>query len=135
MGWRGGKARGLTLIEVLVSVIILSLGLVAVYGPLLLSLAVFDEAHARLEAGRLLSNHIWLLEEEVLRTRRKLPAEQSGILMGAEKAYEYLVAARALDDEGTLYQASFAVGWKGAPRQRRILRTVYVLGPRAEPLA
>ncbi len=134
-GRRVDKRSGLTLIEVLVSVVILSLGLVAVYGPLLMSLGAMEEADSRLEAGRLLSNHIWLTEENVLRARRKPDTGKTGILMGSEKTYPYVMAARALDGEETLYQANFALTWKGAFASKRLLRSVYVLAPRAEPLA
>jgi prepilin-type N-terminal cleavage/methylation domain-containing protein len=118
--------KGMTLFEVLVSVVILSSGLLMVYRPMLGSLTALHDAGYRLEAHRLLQNELWELQEFADRTGR-MPADFSGRTVTFEdKVFEYAVSYRPFHVDNKLYKVQAAMKWKSGSKARGISRMVYV---------
>ncbi len=117
--------RGMTLFEVLVSVLILSTSLLAVYRPLFSSIGALYEAENRVAANRVISNQIWAFQEEFRRTG-KIPARISGQLVTEQdRAFYFSVSYRQLSADKKLYEAAALIAWQTGSREKSIARTFY----------
>ena len=125
------RHNGIALLEVLVSVAILCSGLIVVFQPLLASLSVFNYAAYRLEADRLLANHIWELEDAAKRGAASLPAGDSGVLIGRERAFSYKMTATPLSQDEKLHRLDFDVSWTSGGGTKNMSRSMYLLLPHA----
>lgn len=117
---------GFTLIEVILSVMVFSIGLTAVYRPLISSLDAIDYAESRLEMNRLVSNQIWEWEQVVKQSGYPL-TNNKGILLGGKKAFHYFADIRTIGLEPLLQQVKIKVEWTGLGRKQQTSREIYVL--------
>ena len=125
-------ARGMTLIEILVSVTLLSVGLILLYQPLLASLDALAYVDDRIQANYLISGKLWELEEKASKLGR-LPAFASqGTWLGKDKTFNFKMAAEPMSLDRQLQQIKVGVSWRGAGRNKKMVRSAYVFIP-AQP--
>jgi len=122
------RSSGIALLEVLMSVAILSAGLISIYQPLLSSLSALAYADYRMEASRLMSNQIWEWKQASYQTRI-LPGPSSGILLGRDKTFEFKALTSLLPSERGLTQVDFVVNWQAGGQSKQVKRSLYVTLP------
>lgn len=120
-------AAGFTLIEVLLSVVILSAGLVAVDQILLRLAGHTGYLEHRGEASRLAANKKWEAEQEAEK-KGSAPTGQ-GVLLGARKAFSYQLKSKGVEGQAGLLEMELAVGWEESGIKKDIHRTFYLSLP------
>ena len=119
---------GFSLIEVMLCVVMLSVGLVAVNRTLLTSLGAMSFAVMRAEADRVTADKVWEIQSNA-RNRNQPPASsESGTLLGSEKTFEYDLKSAATGN-GRLREVRLAVHWKNSGKEQGLTRAFYVLLP------
>ena len=117
---------GISLIESLVCVVILSIGIIVVYRPLLTSLGAMSYLETRGEANRLFENRIWEFQESA-RTKRGPDPSVRETVMGTRRAYTFEAKTTPLiADEGqALYRSELTLYWVAGGRSKVIQRMVF----------
>jgi len=123
------RAGGFTLIEVLLSVLILSVGLIGVFRPLLASMSALEFIGNRSEASRLMIHLIWKHQEESRVLGEIVERLGQGELVGAESVYHYSLKAEPLSSRGRLYQVDYKISWHEGGRNKSLSRGAYLLLP------
>ncbi len=128
IGCKRNKAgeRGLSLFEVLISVIILGSSLIVVYRPLLGAISALYEAETRVKANRAIANQVWAFQEEVSRTKRFPKDMTSQVVTEQDKVFYYEVSYRPISADKKLYEAVAALSWQSGVRRKSIARVFYV---------
>ena len=122
------SSDGFTLLEILLSVFILSVGIVAVYQPLLACLSTLNYAEERLEANNLLSKEIWVLESKMkLSDLTGLTSDDT--LIGSDRIYRYQASSQPLSRDQQLFKTKVEIAWQDAGRAKRIAREICLLLP------
>ncbi len=127
---RPASKSGLTLIELLVSVVILTVGIVVIQRALLSSVMALSYVNGRSEASRLVSEKIWEIQEQSLREGRIRQTVEKGILMGESKTYEYEMTAKTLEPLHRLYEIELTASWPQSWQRKALTRAFYVLTSR-----
>lgn len=117
--------KGLSLLEVLVSVVILSVGIIAVYQPLIRNITVLHDAEYRVIANRVSQNEIWKVQEWAQRFK-KLPEKASQIITERNKVFTQSFVFMLVPGEDQLYTAKAITSWRSGSRVKQIQRQVYV---------
>ncbi len=122
------KLVGFALVEVMLAVAILSVGIIAVYQPMLASLSAFDYADDRMEINYLLSKKIWELENEVkLKDYRGVNVTET--LVGREKPYTCTSSSFTLTGDHQLLQVRLKINWVRDGRTKSFMREMYLTAP------
>lgn len=117
---------GVTLIETLAAVIIISIGIIAVYQPLLRSLTVLHEMDLRLEANRLASDEFWLLRMNQTRLKALSKTPEQSQAIGADRAYDYMIESIPITEDRVLNSVRLKMEWHISGRTKGITQTSYV---------
>jgi hypothetical protein len=125
---RANPSTGFTLVEIILSVAILSCGLMVIDQSLLLSLTRLNHVYQRFESNRLLANKIWEVRDDIMQKGKKLSGE-AGILMGMAEALDYEMHVSSLTPDEVLRQIELKVFWKEGAGTKSLERSFYVLGP------
>jgi prepilin-type N-terminal cleavage/methylation domain-containing protein len=117
--------KGLSLLEVLVSVVILSVGIIAVYQPMLRNITVLYDAEHRVIANRVSQNEIWKVQEWAQRFK-KIPDQASQIITDHNKVFTQSFVFMLAPGEDKLYIAKAITSWRSGSKVKQIQRKVYV---------
>ena len=121
--------RAYTFIEVMVTVSILSLGLVMIYSALLTSLDRMSYLTNRLYAHHLLDNRIAALER-MLRSYKALPfdVDQQETINVGNKNIEFTqqTIIKEVDNFLDVFQVDLTLTWMEKQRQLRMMRSAYI---------
>ncbi len=125
----GSHAVGFTLVEVLITIAILSVGIVAVLTCFQRSLSALDRTKDRMCATELISSKFTELEQEMQRDETFIPVDGKG---GAECAgrnfrwkQEVAQVAELADGSGDLLEINLTV-WRKEQPDLRYCQSVYV---------
>jgi prepilin-type N-terminal cleavage/methylation domain-containing protein len=130
---RHGSRKGFTLIEVILSIMILALGIISVQRVFIGTLSALSVIENWSQAERLLEEKIWSLGREVREQGRKFKKRQdSGMLLGLDRTYQYEVSIREISSDANLMEAQAAVFWGKQGVSRSIKRTFYLMVPYAD---
>lgn len=114
------------MIEALAAVVILTIGVIAVYHPLLKSLVVLNDIDSRLEATRLATDELWLLRNNKARLKSIALKGEQGQLIGSERVYDYIVRSTPITEDQILNKIDLAFSWKVSGQLKKIIHTCYV---------
>ncbi|MCM8774735.1 MAG: hypothetical protein NC930_00025 [Candidatus Omnitrophica bacterium] len=117
---------GMILLEILLSVLVLSVGLIAVYRPLLASLSALDYADTRLEARHFIADRIWECQRAILEKKR-LPTmvQKQPVVLNKRQAY-YQVKIMPLSPDNHLLRLNHVVWWRAGGRIKNVKQFTYV---------
>ncbi len=120
---------GFSLIEVILSVVILSVGLIAINRTLLNSLSVLGYSKTRSEAERVASNKIWEIQSLAIHQNIKPEASESGELLAQTKTFSYNLLSAPAGGMDLLREVRLQVKWPESGRIQGLKRAFYVLLP------
>lgn len=130
---RSRGPKGFTLIEVILSIMILALGIVSVQRVFMGTLSSLSVIENWSQAERLLEEKIWGLGREVREKGRKFHKRQeTGLLLGTDRTYQYDMSIREIGPDAHLMEAQAAVSWGRQGASRSIKRTFYLMVPYAD---
>lgn len=122
------KTKGFTLIEVMLCVVVLSIGLVAVNQTMLKSLDVIRYVLTRAEADRVANLKIWEIHSDAKHRQEAPPANERGTLLGTDKVFRYQLQA-AEEGGNKLYRVRIRLDWTETSKSRGLTRDFYVRLP------
>lgn len=124
--------RGFTLIEVILSIMILVLGIVSVQRVFIGSLSALNVIENWSQAERFLEEKIWGLEREVREQGRKFTKlSDSGLILGSDRTFLYDMSLREISPDAHLMEARSVISWGEQGGARSIKRTFYLMVPYA----
>ncbi len=132
---RIGKLRiscwqsGFSLIEVLLSVVILSTGLVLINQTLLRSLTAADYANTRARADQAVEKKIWEVKSLAWAERSRPPAREEGVLLEGKETFPYELQSVGVRGSDFLYEVRLAVKWLNSGREKGLTRAFYARLP------
>lgn len=117
--------RGFSLIEVMVTLCLLSLGIVMIHQSLLSSLNTITFLSNRLNAGFELGNRLWEIEESLKSAKdiAQLPKSVRSLSNGLD--FDCTFDAKELDASKKLYQIQATLSWLEQGRNKRLVRSAY----------
>ena len=122
--WRTGS-RGFTLIEVMLTTVILSLAVVFIYEALFVSLDGFNYYTSYLRAAAWMNEKIWTSQEYLKRYGPQVQMPTSGELVTGNRRYEWSLSYPPIDASGGLYKIDLVFMWKQGKKDYRITRTAF----------
>ena len=130
---RSVARKGFTLIEVILSIMILALGIVSVQRVLLNSLSALSVIENWSQAQGLLENKIWEIEREIQEKGRKFQKRrENALLLGSNRVYQYDLSIREISPDAGLLEASAVIFWGRQGVGHAIKRTFYLTVPYAD---
>ena len=122
--------KGFTLIEVILSIMILTLGIVSVQRVFMRSLSALSVIENRGQAEQLLEKKIWEIGEEVRTLGPKFRKRtESGLLLGSDRTYPYVININEISSDSNLLEAQIVVSWGNLGMAHAIRRTFYLMVP------
>lgn len=127
--------RGFTLVELLLSIVILSAGLVVINQTLLASASSLSYVDNRTTANHVMANKIWEIGDQADRGKLFQKTER-GIIAAGEKKIDYKLNAFPAEtgpsssgerDESSLIPMTLAFQWEQTGRKKSISRSFYTL--------
>ena len=130
---RSWGRRGFTLIEVILSIMILALGIVSVQRVFIGSLTPLSVIENWGQAERLLEDKIWEIGREVHEKGRKFQKRKdSELLLGSDRTYQYDMSIRDIGPDAHLMEAKAVISWGKQGVGHSIKRTFYLMVPYAD---
>ena len=123
--------KGMTLVEIMVAVAILSCGLVPIFQALLVSVNAFGASTHYLNLHAWMDEKIWDMKDEVTRGSIST-AELGGRVTLANKEFDWSVSTNLIDGDEELYRLCLTVSWKEGGKKKSLTRTAYALPPLKE---
>ena len=122
-------ARGLTFIEVMVTLIIFSVGIVGIFKTFLISLDQLNYLTDRLYASIILDNHITAIEH-MLKVNRALPLETPAsetLQIGRRKViFDQKLTLSAVEDFIDTFKLALTLTWKEGTHQKHLSRSAFI---------
>ncbi|MFZ5801761.1 MAG: type IV pilus modification PilV family protein [Candidatus Omnitrophota bacterium] len=123
--------KGFTLLEVLASVLLMGLGIVVLFRPLLASLDQLRDLEFRYEAEALAAQKAWESREQV-RLGEIKPGTSSGTWVGAKTVYQYHATFSPEDSNGILWKIDTEISWRRSGKTKNLNRLFYWAALEAE---
>jgi prepilin-type N-terminal cleavage/methylation domain-containing protein len=119
--------RGFTLLELIVTVAILSLGIVFIYEGFFVSLGVSSYTKNYLDVQLWIEQKLWDIQDKLLRYKTLLTQQSSGsfILRNKNFLWELSYALIEGTEKINLYEIDLRVRWKEGLRNVEIVRATY----------
>ncbi len=121
--------RGFSLIEALLSVVILSIGLVLINQALLYSLTASDYANTRAEVNQSADKKIWEVKNAAWSQGVIPPFREEGVLLEGKDSFPYEMRSVGVRGSQFLYEVRLKVNWLNSGRQKGLTRTFYARLP------
>ncbi|MBU9889675.1 MAG: hypothetical protein KTQ49_07395 [Candidatus Omnitrophica bacterium] len=122
-----GVPRGVTFIEVILSIVILTVGVVAVQKTLLNSFAAMSLIENWDQAEELLQQKVWEIKREAVEKPKTLgPIQQRSVLLGKDRTYNYDLVVRSGAAEEGLWEAYAKVSWESKGIRHSLPRFFYL---------
>jgi len=123
------KSKGFTLIELIMTVAILSFGIVAIYEALFVSIDVYGYYTRYLGTHDWVNEKIWNIQAELMTAKTLDDVETSGQIVRNHKTFDWHLVVRQLDAQQNLYQVDLTLTWQEGDRRISTTRTAYLIPP------
>jgi len=128
--FRSGRKKGFTLIEVILSVVILTVGVISVQKILIGSLSALSIIENWDQAEWLLQGKIWEVERKIREKPKGFqPTQKHETLLGKNRTYQYDLNIRSISPGNNLMEAAAEISWENRGIRRSISRVFYLLVP------
>ena len=125
----GSGQNGFTLIEVMLSVVLLSVGLVAINQALLKSLSTLAYLQTRGQANSITQNKIWEIQSAAWNQNEAPSRKEDGVLLGTHQAFNYKLQSVTVRGSELLYEIRLAVRWLESGKELGLQRSFYARLP------
>lgn len=125
-----GSRKGLTFIEVMVTAVILSVGLVAIYRSFFIGADVIQHLSNRLYALNLLEAKIATIERD-FRTLKDFdigPLTEEAVINNYPVRFQYQVDLKPVGQLLTVFQLDITLSWEERGRTMSLFRSAYFSG-------
>jgi prepilin-type N-terminal cleavage/methylation domain-containing protein len=123
------KEIGFTLIEVLLSVMILSFGLIVVNQTLLRSLSHLSYSQARFQANQVMERKIFETRKKAWSEKKRPPSRDNGVLLENRTSYSFESQSVSVRGSKFLYEVRMAIHWLDSGKEKGFSRTFYIQLP------
>ncbi|MBN2119664.1 MAG: prepilin-type N-terminal cleavage/methylation domain-containing protein [Candidatus Omnitrophica bacterium] len=123
------KKRGLTLVELIVTVVVLSLGIVLIYEGFLTTLGGFNYCIDYLNAQIWLDEKIWDVQDKLSHYKTLLTEDTSGTFLTGNKEFNWYLSYDLIEGlkEAGLYAIDLKVSWREGFKEISTARSAYAL--------
>ena len=129
---RSGRRRGFTLVEVILSVVILTVGVISVQKIFIGSLSALSVIENWDQAEWLLQGKIWDVERAAQEKSQGFQSlNKHETLLGKNRTYQYDLNVRSISPDNNLMEAEAQVSWENSGIRRSIARVFYLMVPYA----
>ena len=123
-------SKGFALLEVMVTVSLLSLGATMIYQSSLTSLRTYGRAEDRLSLQGWIEEKIWQAKQDILEADSPEEGVTSGVFSEGKKGYPWQLKTEQVwqseDLKSTFYRIECTVSWKEGREQKSLLRVGHV---------
>ncbi len=126
--------KGFTFVEIMVTLAVLSFGLVVIYQSFLICVNALSYYSTSLEVQQWLDEKTWEINDNISRTKNPLPSSSSGTFTARNKPVSWQWDIQSLSKDANGYQIKLSCFWKEGQRQIDLFRTFYA-GALPEPNA
>lgn len=127
-----GNEQGFTYIEVMLSVLIFSLGYIVILGSYSKVVDALNISRDNIQAMVLLNEKMAELKEDFIKEGGLEPQSQSGTFEGRLKRFRWMLDVDAKDDIPDINQVRLEVSWGGILRRGTVATTTYMERKRNE---
>lgn len=117
--------RGFTLVEIMVTVVILSLGILAIYESFFISLDAFNYYVNSLNAQAWINEKIWEFQNQMVAIEFLELGDKRGSFIANDKDFHWSVYVNPIDEEYDAYRLDVSLFWQEGKRERFLYRAAY----------
>ncbi len=121
------KRRGFTLVELMVTVAILSFGIVTIYEAFFISMDTYGYYTNYLETQDWINEQIARKRRELTEAKALEPGEMSGQIVRNNKTFHWLVTVSFINEDQSLYKVDVMLSWNQGSKKVKTSRTAYLL--------
>lgn len=121
--------QGFTLIEVMVTVVVLSLGIVLIYEALFTSVNAFSYCSNYFKTASWTEEKIWQAQDNLSRLGPLAKVDTAGAFISRNRKFNWHLSYKVIDDKSTLYlyKIDFSLLWAEGKRKTKLIRTAYAI--------
>ncbi|MCK5012450.1 MAG: prepilin-type N-terminal cleavage/methylation domain-containing protein [Candidatus Omnitrophica bacterium] len=123
------KAKGFTLVELIVTVAILAFGIVTIYEALFISMDTFGFYTNYLDTQDWINEKISQVQNQLTKAQILEPGETSGQIVRGSKTFDWSMTVSPVNEEQGLYKIDLTLSWKQGSKRVRTSRVAYLLPP------
>ncbi len=127
--YRKKSSKGFTLVELIVTVAILSFGIVTIYEALFISMDTYGYYVNYLETQDWINEKIAEKNNELAQVMLLEIGETSGQIVRNQKTFNWTVIVSFINEEQNLYRVNVTLFWKQAGKKVKTSRVAYLLPP------
>ena len=124
------RQEGFTLIEIMVTVAILSFGLVAIYQTLFVSMDAYGYYTNYFDTQDWLSEKIYYLQEQLTDSGTLEAGVMSGQIERNHKKIDWHINISVLDADQGLYKVNISLSWREGGKNVGTSRDAYLMSPK-----
>ncbi len=125
-----GRKKGFTLVEVVLSVVVLTVGVISVQKILIGSLSALSVIENWDQAEWLLQRKVWEVERRIQEKPQGFqPTQKHEILLGKKRTYQYDLNIRSISPDNNLMEAEAEISWENRGIRRSLTRVFYLMVP------
>jgi prepilin-type N-terminal cleavage/methylation domain-containing protein len=118
-------SKGFTLLEAMITTVVLSLGATLIYESFFISLDSFSYYSNLLKTIPWMDEKIWQAQDSLARLGPEAQLETQGQLNTGSKDINWNLTYNPIDQTGSLYQINLALSWPQARKTIRLSRSAY----------
>lgn len=126
---KGWSSKGFTLIEIMVTVAILSFGIVAIYEAFFISVDTYGYYTRYLNTQDWINEKISEQEYVLMETQALAPGQTAGQLTRQHKTFDWTMQVALIEEDQGLYAVEVRLFWQEGRRTVDISRTAYLMSP------
>ncbi|MFH0796391.1 MAG: prepilin-type N-terminal cleavage/methylation domain-containing protein [Candidatus Omnitrophota bacterium] len=119
------RKRGFTFVEIMVTLAVLSFGLVVIYQSFLICVNALSYYSTSLEVREWLDGKTWEIDDKISRTKTPLPSSNSGTFIVRNKPVFWQGDIQSISRDANEYRITLSCFWKEGRRQINLSRTFY----------
>lgn len=124
--------RSFTLIEVMLSTVVLALGIVVIYESFFRSLDLFGYYNNYLNVASSADEIIWNAQNELNLFGPTAVFANKGVISQNNKDFNWNLFYESINPENNLYKIDLFFSWKEGPKDVKLLRTEYAVYTKKE---
>ena len=119
--------KGFTLLEVVITTAVLSLGAALIYQTFFVTLDTYNYSSNLLNTIPWMDNKVWQAQDAIARSGDKANLDTAGELDSAGKKIIWNLSVNSIGDGGSLYKVNLQVYWRQGQRNIQLSRSAYAI--------